>query len=459
VGGMGGMVMPPPTPEEPLPPCKRTVAVDSSAALATALGGAQAGDCIVLADGSYTFPNIGAKGTEAAPIVVKAANLLKAVVSMGDLSLQGAAYLVVQGLTFNGSGQIKLTDTDHCRISRFRVQRQETNEELDWITVSGSSKYARIDHNDLGPQNHVANMVMVAGVSAQIVQYTRIDHNFFHDVHFSGGNGWEIIRDGLSGWTFSSAHSLIEQNLFRATASDPEVISVKSSDNIIRYNTMRASAGQFVLRHGNGQQVYGNYILGDGVGGAGGLRVHGGKHKIYNNYIAGVGTYGINLEGGDSNDTTGALTGHKQVYDTVVAFNTIINDRGIIVGGAHPMGPLNCTIAYNLVQGSGPLISEEAGSQNDRYFGNIANGPVTLSKGPDAVKMMDPKLTKMGDLFLIATGSPAIDAGDLAMFPFLTDDIDGRPRVGKPDVGALEVSTAPAKFGLLKETDVGPMAP
>jgi hypothetical protein len=73
--------------------------------------------------------------------------------------------------------------------------------------------------------------------------------------------------------------------------------------------------------------------------------------------------------------------------------------------------------------------------------------------------MMDPKLAKMGDLFTLAMGSPAVDAGDAAMFPFLVDDIDGRPRAGKPDVGAAELSTAPAKFGLLKESDVGPMAP
>jgi hypothetical protein len=38
------------------------------------------------------------------------------------------------------------------------------------------------------------------------------------------------------------------------------------------------------------------------------------------------------------------------------------------------------------------------------------------------------------------------------------DDIDGKPRA-KADVGADEVSSSPARFGLLKETDVGPMAP
>jgi hypothetical protein len=72
--------LPPPGPEEPLPACKRTVNVSDSAALATAISGAQAGDCIVLADGTYTFPTINAKATADAPVVIRAANRLKATV-------------------------------------------------------------------------------------------------------------------------------------------------------------------------------------------------------------------------------------------------------------------------------------------------------------------------------------------------------------------------------------------
>jgi hypothetical protein len=73
--------------------------------------------------------------------------------------------------------------------------------------------------------------------------------------------------------------------------------------------------------------------------------------------------------------------------------------------------------------------------------------------------MMDPKLTMVGDVFKIGPGSPAIDLGDLSAFPFITDDIDGKPRSGKPDVGADEVSSSPARYGVLQASDVGPMAP
>ena len=447
-GGMTPPTMPPPTTEDPMPPCKRTVNVPNSGALGGALGDAQAGDCLVLADGEYSFPTITAKGTAEAPIVVKAANTLKVTVGSGNVALQGAAYVVVQGVHFRSSGSIRMGDCDHCRISRFRVQRMETGGEVDWITVSGTSKYCRIDHNDIGPQRSVGNMIMISGAGSQIVQYTRIDHNYFHDVTYGGGNGWELIRNGLSGWTFSKAFSTIEQNLFVKADSDPETISIKSSDNIIRYNTMRGTKGQFTLRHGNRTQVYGNYILGDGVSGSTGLRVYGGDHRIFNNYFAGLSGAAINIDSGSSTDDSGALTDHKVTYNVQVLFNTVVDGR-ISVGSGKPLPPRNITVGYNLIQGSGGISA--VGGAQVRYVGNISSG------GGTGAMMANPGLVKMGDIFRITMASPAVDAAD-GMFPFVTDDINGKPR-NKPDIGAEELSSAAAKFGLLTEADVGPMAP
>jgi len=39
------------------------------------------------------------------------------------------------------------------------------------------------------------------------------------------------------------------------------------------------------------------------------------------------------------------------------------------------------------------------------------------------------------------------------------DDIDGRPRSGKLDIGAEEMGPGMPKYGLLTEKDVGPLAP
>jgi poly(beta-D-mannuronate) lyase len=446
-----------PAGEPPLPACKRTIPVTTSSALASAAGAAVAGDCIVLADGSYTFPVLKARGTAANPIVISAAHPLKATVSAGSLTYSGAAYLVVQGLSWQASS-IKMDDCDHCRLTRSRLQLVEPATGFDWVTISGTSNFCRLDHNDLGPKTVIGNMVMLSGAGAQIVQNTRIDHNFFHDVLGGGGNGWETIRAGLSGWTFSSAKTIIEKNLFLHTTGDPETISVKSSDNIIRYNTMRASQGEFTLRHGNRTSVYGNFILGDGVAGSGGIRVLGGDHKLYDNYIEGVDGAGIFLEGGESDDNTGMLTDHKQVYRAQVVFNTIVNGRGISVGGAHPMEPIDCTVAYNVLRGTGgTVLSEAAGTVNTRYLGNIVSNGSTAIRGTDAVRLIDPKLVKVGEVWKLGSGSPAID-GASTMFGFVTEDFDGQPRVN-PDVGADEVSSAGTTNGILGTADVGPASP
>jgi hypothetical protein len=438
--------------------------VATSAALATAISGAQPGDCITLADGNYTFPMIAAKGTEAAPVVIAAANVLKAVVSTGDLKMQGAAHVVVQGIMWSGAGTIWMTDTDHGRISRFRIQRMETGpqqafHDLAWITVFNST-HCRVDHSDFGPQNQHGIMILVTGTEGTplvMSQHTRIDHNHFHDVHFAGGNGWETIRSGADTYSFTSAFTVIEHNLFKKDANDPEVISIKSSDNIVRNNTLRASVGQFVLRHGNRNELSGNYILGDGEPKAMGMRVNGGLHKIFNNYVEGVSAPGIWLEGGNSNDMGGIIQDHKQVYKTEVVFNTVVDSGGISVGGAHPLDPVDCTVAYNLVQGSGGLYSQTAGSTNIKFVGNIANpGTPGVKAG---VMVVDPKLMKMGEVFTIGSGSPAVNAG-LPTFPYLAEDIEGKRRSDPmPDVGANEVSADAARFGPLTETGVGPMAP
>jgi hypothetical protein len=446
-----------PASEPPLPACKRTVPVASSSALATAVGNAVAGDCVVLADGDYVFPVIRARGTSTSPIVISAAHPLKATGSTGQLVYDGAAHVVVQGLTWRG-GSIKMNNCDHCRLSRSRLQLTDSGTEMDWVIVGGTSKNCRIDHNDFGPKNLLGNMVMLSGSGSQIVQYTRIDHNFFHDVLGGGGNGWETIRAGLSGWTFSSAQTVIERNLFKRTTGDPETISIKSSDNTIRYNTMRASKGEFTLRHGNRNSVYGNFILGDGVSGGSAIRVLGGDHKLYNNYIQGVSGSAIFLEGGTSTDTTGMLTDHKQVYRTQVVFNTIVNSRGIVLGGAHPLPPENCTVAYNVLEGTGgTMLSEVTGTLATRYLGNIVHNGSTAIKGTDAIRLVDPKLVKVGEIFKLGTGSPAIDRAD-GSFTYVTNDFEGQAR-STPDVGADEVSSGAVSAGLLDESDVGPASP
>jgi hypothetical protein len=441
--------------------CMRTVPVSNNAELGQAASAAMPGDCIVLADGNYTMLTVKTKGTASLPIVFRAANRSKAVATAGDLVLSGASYTIVEGLSWNGSGNVQVENSDHCRISRFTFRPMERNG-VDWIVVTGTSDSTRVDHNDLGPKKILSNMVMLSGEGSQVVQHTRIDHNYFHDVTNTGGNGWESIRAGLSGLALSSGYSIIEYNLFERAEGDPETISMKSSDSIVRYNTFRATPGEITLRHGNRNLIYGNFMLGGGNSAARGIRVCGQDHKLWNNYIQDItASPSILLEGGDSDAMNQAGTAHYRVYRAQVVNNTVVNSDGIDVGGGHQYAPVDCVIANNIVQGSSGAMIGESRALNPRYLGNMVNplggASVGVSKTAAEIRRVDPQLVKVGDIYKLSPTSPAINAatGD---FPFVTDDMDGQLRMA-PDVGADESSAAPELIRPLTQADVGPNAP
>ncbi len=344
------------SPDEPLPACARTVPVSGTSALASALAAVQPGDCLVLQDGAYSFPVINQRGTADRPIVIRAQNRLAAVVSTGDLELAGAAHVVIEGLLFSSSGAIQIKDSEHCRLSRCQIRPEEVADR-DWITISGTSHHIRIDRNDLGPKKLVGNMIMVAGKDQQVAQHNRIDRNFFHDITYGGGNGWEAIRLGSSGLAPSKGFNVIELNLFKGASGDPETISVKSSDAIVRYNTYRATNGEITLRHGNRTQVYGNFMLADGLPSARGIRVLGADHKIWGNTFEDIqASPAILLRGGSNPDTDTNGREFYRVYRAQVVNNTILRGSGITVGGRGDLPPLDCLIANNLVQGPAPPV-------------------------------------------------------------------------------------------------------
>jgi hypothetical protein len=478
-GEGGGPVPPASAAEKPLPPCKRTVAVASTGELGTAITGAQPGDCIVMADGSYTFPTITKTATEEAPIVIRAANRGKAVVASGVIHLLSSEHVVVEGLdvTSNGAAStflnggsngmlIAFTDSRHCRLTRCRIHPSGGVVERDWIVISGAeAHHNRVDHNDLGPVNALANMLVVEGTGREepltigkVSQYNRIDHNHFHDVNNTGGNNWESMRIGRSWQGPTEGFNVIEYNLLTRATGDPETISLKSSANIVRYNTLRATSGEITIRHGNKNQVYGNYMLADGNGSARGMRILGADHRIFNNYIENItSTAGIFLRGGSdpAEDESGAE--FYRVYRTHIVNNTLVGGRGITIG-SDGLPPLNCVVANNIVQNTTGAAITDTG-EGTKIEGNIlfpmGGGTPGVAAGN---RVIDPMLTKVNAVFRPAPGSPVIDSA-LDGYPYVMEDIDGHPRV-KPDVGADELSDAPMTHpGPLTAPDVGPNAP
>jgi poly(beta-D-mannuronate) lyase len=445
---------------EQLPPCKKTTRVASSAELGPAVTAAQPGDCLVLADGNYTFPTITKTATEAAPIVIRAENRGKAVVNSGVLHLLNSQHVVVEGLditsagassTFENGGSngmlVAFTESQYCRLTRTSIHPGGAPVDRDWIIITGEKcDHNRIDHNDLGPLTALANMLVINGsgqeeplIPGQVCQYNRVDHNNFHDIHYSGGNNWEAMRIGRSWMGPTKGFNVIEHNFLKAADGDPETISLKSSDNIVRHNTMRATAGEICLRHGNRNQIYGNYILADGNGGSRGIRVYGADHRIFNNYVAASST-GIWLDDGASAAMDEPGKEHYQVYRAWVFNNTVVG-KPIEVGGSKAYSPKDCRIANNIVIGAGV---NPGGSMVE---GNITGtNPLTMQDG-------------IYRLLANAAGAGALGKAVNTAFYGLVDDIDGQPR-SEPDVGADEQSSAPVTTpGPISATDVGPDAP
>jgi poly(beta-D-mannuronate) lyase len=450
---------PPPGGEPPLPACLKTTPVASGDQLAAAITGAEPGACLVLADGNYTFPIITKIGTEAAPIVIRAANRGKAVINAGAILFVKSAHVVVEGFDittpgvatpmYNGGSNgaiVSFMDSHHCRLSRSRVHPAGPVAERDWVVVVGAeSHHNRIDHNDLGPVNVNANMVVIDGTGREspltvgnVSQHNRIDHNHFHEVNNSGGNNWETLRIGRSWQGPTKGFTVIEHNLLVRTTGDPETISLKSSDNIVRYNTMLNVNGEITSRHGNRNQIYGNYI----IGGSRGMRIYGADHRIYNNYVAASST-GIWIESGAAAAMDEPGAEHYRVYRAWVFNNTVIG-QPIRLGGSKAFQPLDCRVANNVVVGAGI----DNGGMGTISEGNIAGGtsPLTMQ---DGIHRLLPN----------AAGAAAIGKAVNSDFYMIKEDIQGQPRVA-PDVGADEQSDAPITFkGPLTTADVGPDAP
>ncbi|MGP4112750.1 chondroitinase-B domain-containing protein [Streptomyces sp. 4N509B] len=442
------------------------ITVSDSDELAQALEGAEAGDRIVLADGAYEIGRMSDRhGTASEPIVVAAENRGEAVISDGQLEVLDSSYVTFEGLSWRNSDTLKITGSHHVRLTRnhFRLAEEES---LKWVIIQGeNSHHNRIDHNLFEEKHELGNFITIDGSETQQSQYDRIDHNHFRNIGPRANNEMEAIRVGQSAISESDGHTVIESNLFENCDGDPEIVSVKSNDNVVRYNTFLTSQGTVTQRHGNRGTFHGNFFLGGGKPGTGGIRLYGQDHLVFNNYFEGLTGTGydaaLQVDGGDV-DTSGALSAHWRVYRATIVHNTFVNNvSNIEVGANYELPPVDSVIADNVVVGGeGKLFNELMTPRDMTYAGNIAwpTGSATVGDVPDGgVEVADPLLVGDGAVRRIAPDSPAVDAAT-GGFDVVTDDMDGQARDGEPDAGADEYGPGEVTRGPLTAADVGPDA-
>ncbi len=280
--------------------------VTNSAELIAAVAALSAGDTIILADGIYDtgITIADKKGTADNPILIKAQNRGAAIFTNTKISMAitRSDYITVDGIRFEtvDATCVSLTACNSVRVTRciFDPKRVTLSLSADMKTfmiqpaANQPSTDNRVDHCFFngGYQRGMGQVIGMTGATINgvimMTMYDRIDHNYFKDIGPRIENGMETIRVGVGAYSSASAFATIEYNLFENCDGDPEVVSLKSNDNHLRFNTFKNSRGQITFRQSDRSEIYGNIFMGDGVkAGVGGVRSYGMSNKIASNYF------------------------------------------------------------------------------------------------------------------------------------------------------------------------------
>ncbi|WP_086929289.1 chondroitinase-B domain-containing protein [Agarilytica rhodophyticola] len=450
------------------------------------------GTTICITDGIYKDIEltIEGNGTENQAVTVAAVNPGK-VFFEGDSQVRmSGSYVVFQGITFrNGnSSSSDLFQTrgrggavcNHCRITEITVidwdqQFQGSNR---WFLIYG--QHNRIDHSWFsGKANRGALLTVDRGVVDP--DYAQIDHNYFgnrppvdgKEFPDTSDNEFEAVRMGTSGTHQAAAYSRVEYNYFEKIRGEAEIISNKSSFNVISHNTVRNSYGSIVSRHGSDAEISHNFIFADGYPFTGGIRLTDANHRVFNNYIEGCSFEASNFNGGivltDSDGSSDS--GYQQVDNIFIAHNTIVDCINSInfAGGKSRASrhPTNITMINNIVaKAKGPVFInvDEGIPKGSKFAGNFISGD-SFSDGNlsslTGFTFIDPQLLRASDgLYRPQSTSPVLSGGsnDFGSFPFIGVDMDGQTRrATNPDAGADEVSSDTIRKRPLTSRDVGPI--
>ena len=437
-------------------PAANPIVVTSIAELQKAINEANPGDIIILKKGIYTTTgdiSINKTGTKEKPITIAAEEPGNTeITGKGGFNLAGnAAYIIISGFKFTHEAS-RAKSSSGSRFCRWTNNIFETPGTGDYLTIAGSDH--EVDYNTFQNKDSLGKFIAIKGTGSQIAERLWIHHNYFKKQKNQGGrNGAEAFQFGLSGFSLSSSKSIVEYNLFEDCDGENELISIKASRVTVRYNTIRNCPAQFTLRHGNFNEVYGNYFINTP-----GLRIFGDDHLIHSNYFESC-SIGINIGNGGAEVADGApLTSHDRPDRVIIAFNTLINNEKNIIQTAREkgLGSTNITIANNLIYGGGSAASIVGPVVNHVWEGNLIFNTKGAGDMPAGTYTnTDPKLIKdASGEYHLEKNSPAINSGK-GNYSSVLSDMDGQPRKTPLDIGADEFSGDVIRAKILTAADVG----
>ncbi len=269
--------------------------------VAAVLRTAKAGDRIVVADGDYRDLELKWRGAgaEGAPVRIEAA-------TPGGVKIGGAStlrlagrWLEVAGFDFRGGTAPKgavvefrcgQEVADDCRLTDCVIDEYNpVRRDMAYSYVILYGRRNRVDHCTFaGKLNLGVTLIVMLNEERSQQNFHRIDHNHFAPRPVYGSNGAETIRIGTSQQAYKSSNTLVEENLFERCDGEVEVVSVKSSDNVIRRNIFFESQGVLALRHGDRNTAEENLFIGNGIRNTGGIRIVNAGHRVVRNTLVGI---------------------------------------------------------------------------------------------------------------------------------------------------------------------------
>lgn len=480
---------------------------DDSTDLEKAIEASSEGGEFVVAAGSYDGFGVNLQdivATEDAPIIIRA-EMVGGVTLTGDsdFRLRRCAHIIIEGFIFDCDDTntlVKLEGCNNIRITR-NVFEIVTESSAKWVYVGGVwdddtepyqslSHHNRIDHNIFQNKATAGHYITIDGTNEVVQsQFDRIDHNYFKNNTPRADNEKESIRVGWSNMSQSSGFTTVEYNLFENCDGDPEIVSIKSCDNIVRHNTFVACYGTLSLRHGNRNVVDGNFFFGGGkeIGLSesgstlytGGIRIYGTDHVITNNYMQDLtGTKWdapITLTLGDAIDgESSSLSKHFRAERVLIANNTLVNNsHGIEIGydnqDSYSKDLSEIVIANNLITGSQNAMVEVVDTDNDQgenitWINNLMypTGDAVLLEGAsatsfseDMVKVENPFLEfSDSDTMWYATEQTPLYTG----YAGVESDMNGQLRADNNNPGADVWSQDSTLYCPMNSETVGPFA-
>lgn len=282
----------------PVPAREYRVTLDSVAA---ALETARPGDRIVVEEGTYRDMELKWRGAgaEGKPVRIEAATPGGVVIGGASTLRIAGRWLEISGFDFRDgyapSGSViefrcGREVADDCRLTECVVEGYNPvrrDQAYSYVLLFGRRN--RVDHCTLtGKLNLGVTLIVMLNEPRSQQNHHRIDHNWFGPRPVYGSNGAETIRVGTSQQAYTSSNTLIEENLFDRCNGEVEVVSIKSSDNVIRRNVFFESEGVLALRHGDRNTVEENLFVGHGKRNTGGIRIVNAGHKVRCNTLVGI---------------------------------------------------------------------------------------------------------------------------------------------------------------------------